>query len=188
MVSKRFGRPNVTSIRLAVPTLRPRSLERRWPISLAGFSYAPGALLPLHNPARIAEDWAVVNSFRRRIGLAFAPGYHPNDFIVLSSDGYEARYETFLENFHRFRAYWRGDRQTQGGFDGELKTFPLPFSVICRYGPRRIQIHRVFKQPADLARIFSRQCWFKTRVCWQSEFRCIARNSPAIIPNGLRGR
>ncbi|QSB22135.1 LLM class flavin-dependent oxidoreductase [Curtobacterium sp. 24E2] len=46
---------------------------------------------PLSHPARIAEDWAMVDNISRgRAGISFASGWHPNDF-VLSRHPFEER-------------------------------------------------------------------------------------------------
>ena len=41
-------------------------------------------MLPLHNPIRVAEDWAVVDNLSGgRVGLSFASGWHVNDFALM---------------------------------------------------------------------------------------------------------
>src|SRR6185369_2462818 len=65
-----YPNPAVTSAALAVLTKR---------IHLR----AGSVVLPLHNPLRIAEDWAVIDNLSGgRIGLSFASGWHPNDFVL----------------------------------------------------------------------------------------------------------
>src|SRR5206468_8221040 len=42
---------------------------------------AGSVVLPLHNPIRIAEEWAVVDNLSGgRVELSFAPGWNPGDF------------------------------------------------------------------------------------------------------------
>src|SRR5262249_13263842 len=42
---------------------------------------AGSVVLPLHNPIRVAEEWAVVDNLSGgRVDLAFAAGWNPNDF------------------------------------------------------------------------------------------------------------
>lgn len=44
---------------------------------------AGSCVLPLHHPARIAEEWAVVDNLSGgRAGLAFASGWMPEDFVL----------------------------------------------------------------------------------------------------------
>ena len=40
-------------------------------------------MLPLHSPIRVAEEWAVVDNISRgRVGISFAAGWQPNDFVL----------------------------------------------------------------------------------------------------------
>src|SRR5262249_41347167 len=41
---------------------------------------AGSCVLPLHNPIRIAEEWALVDNLSNgRVGISFASGWQPND-------------------------------------------------------------------------------------------------------------
>ena len=41
-------------------------------------------VLPLHNPIRVAEEWAVVDNLSGgRVGLSFASGWHAGDFALM---------------------------------------------------------------------------------------------------------
>ena len=44
---------------------------------------AGSVVLPLHHPIRVAEEWAVVDNLSRgRVGISFASGWQPNDFVL----------------------------------------------------------------------------------------------------------
>jgi alkanesulfonate monooxygenase SsuD/methylene tetrahydromethanopterin reductase-like flavin-dependent oxidoreductase (luciferase family) len=43
---------------------------------------AGSVVLPLHHPIRVAEEWALVDKLSKgRVGISFASGWHPNDFV-----------------------------------------------------------------------------------------------------------
>ena len=69
---------------------------------------AGSVVLPLHHPARIVEEWSVVdNCSEGRAGLAFASGWHPNDFILTSND-YENRKTDLFDQIETVRDLWEG--------------------------------------------------------------------------------
>ena len=48
---------------------------------------AGSVVLPLHDPIRVAEEWAVVDNLSGgRVGLSFASGWHANDFVFQPDD------------------------------------------------------------------------------------------------------
>ena len=70
---------------------------------------AGSVVLPLHHPIRVAEEWSMVDNLSNgRVGVAFASGWHPNDF-VLRPDGYERRRDSLPEQIDQVRRLWRGD-------------------------------------------------------------------------------
>lgn len=70
---------------------------------------AGSVVLPLHHPARVAEEWAVVDSLSNgRVGLAFATGWHARDF-ALAPERYEGRKRDLPEAIAAVRALWRGE-------------------------------------------------------------------------------
>src|SRR5277367_4346537 len=74
-----YGSPSVTGAALAVITKR---------IAIR----AGSVVLPLQNPLRVAEEWAMVDNLSNgRVAIAAASGCHVNDF-VLSSDTFKNRY------------------------------------------------------------------------------------------------
>src|SRR6266851_5085523 len=54
---------------------------------------AGSVVMPLHNPIRVAEEWAMVDNLSGgRVGISFASGWHPNDF-ALFPENYDRRQE-----------------------------------------------------------------------------------------------
>jgi natural product biosynthesis luciferase-like monooxygenase protein len=90
---------------------------------------AGSVVLPLHNPIRVAEEWSVVDNLSRgRVAIAFASGWHSNDF-VFAPENYAARKETMLAGIESVRKLWRGDALTVtdgAGHELEVKIFPRP--------------------------------------------------------------
>ncbi len=90
---------------------------------------AGSVVLPLHDPLRVAEEWAVVdNASQGRTGIAFASGWHFNDF-VLAPDRYARRKESMLEQIEAVQRLWRGEPVTRcngAGQDIEVRVFPRP--------------------------------------------------------------
>ncbi|MBE8524853.1 LLM class flavin-dependent oxidoreductase [Amycolatopsis sp. H6(2020)] len=90
---------------------------------------AGSVVAPLHHPARIAEEWAVVDNISGgRVGLSFASGWHASDF-VLSPDSYADRRRLVVEHAEQVRALWRGEEMS--GKDGagtlqRFRTYPRP--------------------------------------------------------------
>ena len=70
---------------------------------------AGSVVLPLHEPLRIAEEWAVVDRLSNgRAGVSFAPGWHPTDF-ALRPEGYADRRELMFQGIDTVRRLWRGE-------------------------------------------------------------------------------
>jgi len=90
---------------------------------------AGSVVLPLHDPLRVAEEWAVVDNLSEgRVEISFAPGWNPGDF-VLQPDHYDRRYEIMYENIRIMERLWSG--QTVERTDGtgqtiSLRTYPKP--------------------------------------------------------------
>jgi natural product biosynthesis luciferase-like monooxygenase protein len=65
---------------------------------------------PLHHPVRIAEEWAVVDNLSGgRVGVSFASGWHPDDF-VLAQEPYGERRKTLMRTVEQVRRLWAGER------------------------------------------------------------------------------
>ncbi len=90
---------------------------------------AGSVVIPLHNPLRVAEEWAMVDNLSGgRVGVSFASGWHPNDF-ALFPENYAQRSEIMYRNIEIVRKLWRGEAVQIKGGDGnlvEIKTYPPP--------------------------------------------------------------
>jgi amino acid adenylation domain-containing protein/natural product biosynthesis luciferase-like monooxygenase protein len=111
-----YPNPSVLSAALAMVT---RRIELR----------AGSVVLPLHNPLRVAEEWAVVDRLSGgRVGLSFASGWVPDDF-VLAPDAYADRHRVMLDGVAQVRRLWRGEAVvlTNGvGQRTEVRALPRP--------------------------------------------------------------
>jgi len=86
-------------------------------------------VLPLHHPARVAEEWAVVDSISGgRAGVAFAAGWQPNDF-VLRPEAYADHKAVMTRDIEVVRRLWRGEAVELPGVNGRMvpvRTLPRP--------------------------------------------------------------
>ncbi|TMC17580.1 MAG: amino acid adenylation domain-containing protein [Chloroflexi bacterium] len=90
---------------------------------------AGSVVLPLHNPIRITEEWAVVDNLSHgRVGIAFASGWHAHDF-VFAPDKYVQRKEIMQQDIETVHKLWRGETITVQGGTGDpitVRTLPRP--------------------------------------------------------------
>ncbi len=90
---------------------------------------AGSVVLPLHNPIRVAEDWALVDNLSNgRVGMSIASGWHPNDFS-LAPENYSERKQVMIDSLQTVRKLWRGDsvEVTNGaGQQVSVSTLPRP--------------------------------------------------------------
>ncbi|MCU0621300.1 MAG: LLM class flavin-dependent oxidoreductase [Gemmatimonadales bacterium] len=102
--------------------------------ALAGITHrvrirAGSVVLPLHHPARVAEDWAVVDNLSHgRVDLGFAAGWQPNDF-VLRPEAYAEHKQVMLRDIEVVRKLWRGEAVAFPGVTGRpvaVRTLPRP--------------------------------------------------------------
>ncbi|MET8756375.1 MupA/Atu3671 family FMN-dependent luciferase-like monooxygenase [Lentzea sp. NPDC004782] len=111
-----YPNPSVTSAAVAAVTER---------ISIRAGSVVPA----LHHPLRIAEEWAVVDNLSRgRVGISFASGWDPVDF-VLRPETYADRRKVVLDAVHQVRSLWRGESlQTLDGLGKAVavRSYPRP--------------------------------------------------------------
>ncbi|KXU32649.1 hypothetical protein A0J57_08855 [Sphingobium sp. 22B] len=110
-----YPNPAVTGAALAAITSR---------VQIRGGS----VVLPLHHPARVAEEWSVVDNISNgRVGIAFASGWQPNDFL-LRPEAYADRNAGLLRDMETVRALWRGETRRFDGPVGpaEVRTLPRP--------------------------------------------------------------
>ncbi len=118
-----YANPSVTGAALAVITKN---------VSIRSGS----CVSPLHHPIRIAEEWAMVDNLSDgRVGLSFASGWQPNDFVIRpESYGTKERpraKDVMLEQIEIVRKLWRGEKVE----------FPNPFGdmVPIQTLPRPVQ-------------------------------------------------
>ncbi len=111
-----FPNPSVLSAAIAAGTER---LQIR----------AGSVVLPLHDPLRVAEEWALVDNLSGgRAGVSFASGWHANDF-VLKPGAYQDRQEVMRRGIDAVRRLWRGEAlRLPNGAGGEIdvRIFPRP--------------------------------------------------------------
>ncbi|MBV9600758.1 MAG: LLM class flavin-dependent oxidoreductase [Chloroflexi bacterium] len=111
-----YGSPSVTGAALAVVTRR---------ISIR----AGSVVLPLQNPLRVAEEWAMIDNLSHgRVAIAAASGWHVNDF-VLAPDTYECRYEDMYAKIEVIQRLWRGEQLSMpngAGTKTQIGILPAP--------------------------------------------------------------
>jgi len=111
-----YPNPSVMSSALAVLTQR---VQIR----------AGSVVMPLHNPVRVAEEWALVDNLSKgRVGIAFASGWHSDDFVFFP-ENYADRKEAMMRGIEDVKRLWRGDSVKMKGGSGndtEVKIYPRP--------------------------------------------------------------
>jgi natural product biosynthesis luciferase-like monooxygenase protein len=90
---------------------------------------AGSVVLPLNDPIRVAEEWAVVDNLSRgRIELSFAPGWNAEDFALMPNQ-YARRYEAMYQGIEVVQKLWAGQliEATDGcGKKIRIRTYPTP--------------------------------------------------------------
>jgi len=93
---------------------------------------AGSCVAPLHHPARIAEEWAVIDNLTNgRVGLAIASGWQPDDFVLRPENTPPANKPAMYAAIDQLRQLWRGDAvefPTQDGTPFAVVTQPRPVS------------------------------------------------------------
>ena len=111
-----FPSPAVLSASLAAHTKRVRLR-------------AGSVVLPLNDPLRVAEEWAMVDNLSGgRVDLALATGWDADSF-VLAADNYPRRHQVLFEYAHQLMHLWSGGgltRRNGTGAMGEVRTYPRP--------------------------------------------------------------
>jgi natural product biosynthesis luciferase-like monooxygenase protein len=112
-----FPNPSVISAALAMMTQR---IQLR----------AGSLISPLHNPIRIAEEWAVVDQLSAgRVGVSFGSGWNVDDFVFFP-ERYETRHELIFDQIEMVQSLWRGETLAQRNSYGKevrVKLVPQPF-------------------------------------------------------------
>ncbi len=89
-------------------------------------------VMPLQNPLRVAEEWSMVDNLSNgRVSLSFAPGWHPDDF-VLYPEKYVNKKEIMWRDIQILQKLWQGESvELQGGDDNlvKIQTFPRPLQT-----------------------------------------------------------
>src|SRR5262249_17974820 len=90
---------------------------------------AGSCVLPLHNPVRAAEDWALVDNLSNgRVGVSLASGWQPNDF-VLAPEAFADRKNIMVRGIDTLRRLWRGETLSLPNPHGQavaIRTLPRP--------------------------------------------------------------
>jgi natural product biosynthesis luciferase-like monooxygenase protein len=90
---------------------------------------AGSVVIPLHHPVRVAEEWAVVDNLSGgRVGISFASGWQPNDFLLRPENYAEAK-RVMARDLETVRRLWRGESVTLEnplGKPTEIRTLPRP--------------------------------------------------------------
>ncbi|MGN9766445.1 MupA/Atu3671 family FMN-dependent luciferase-like monooxygenase [Micromonospora sp. SD12] len=115
-----YPNPSVIAAALAVATER---------IQIRAGSVA----LPLHHPARIAEEWSVVDNLSHgRVAISAASGWHPDDFVLAPGDGaqvYQDRKNVMFSRLETVQRLWAGETVEMPGITGTptaVRTLPRP--------------------------------------------------------------
>ncbi|MGV9267972.1 MupA/Atu3671 family FMN-dependent luciferase-like monooxygenase [Kitasatospora sp. NPDC003701] len=91
------------------------------------------AVLPLHHPVRVAEEWSVVDNLSGgRVGLGCASGWHPNDFLFFP-DRYGTHKQLMHQQVDTIRALWRGEPyrgRSGNGEEIEVHLHPRPLQEL----------------------------------------------------------
>ncbi len=92
-----FPNPSVAAAAVAVLT---RNINIR----------AGSCVAPLHHPARIAEEWAVVDNLSKgRVGIAIASGWQSDDFLLRPENRPPANKPAMFETINTLKRLWRGE-------------------------------------------------------------------------------
>ncbi|SDY49677.1 MupA/Atu3671 family FMN-dependent luciferase-like monooxygenase [Citreimonas salinaria] len=88
---------------------------------------------PLHHPARIAEEWAVIDNLTNgRAGMAIASGWQPDDFVLRPENAPPDNKPATEQALDQVRRLWRGEAVEFPRADGSLHavvTQPRPVSA-----------------------------------------------------------
>ncbi len=90
---------------------------------------AGSCVLPLHHPARVAEEWGLVDNLSNgRVGISFASGWHPNDFALRPENFANAK-QVLIRDVETVRKLWRGETVEFDGPKGKVAVRTLPRPV-----------------------------------------------------------
>jgi phthiocerol/phenolphthiocerol synthesis type-I polyketide synthase D len=90
---------------------------------------AGSVVLPLHDPVRVAEEWSMVDNLSGgRVGVSFASGWNPADFIFFP-ERYANRHDELFAAVPVVQRLWRGETVVGRGGDGRevpVRILPRP--------------------------------------------------------------
>lgn len=93
---------------------------------------AGSVVAPLHHPARIAEEWSVIDNLTNGgAGLAFASGWQPDDFVLRPENTPPDNKPAMYDAIDKVRRLWRGEAVEFPRKDGDMHaviTQPRPVS------------------------------------------------------------
>jgi natural product biosynthesis luciferase-like monooxygenase protein len=114
-----YPNPSVTGAAVAAVT---RNLSVR----------AGSCVAPLHHPARVAEEWAVIDNLTNgRAALGIASGWQPHDFVLRPENAPPNNKSAMYDTIEKLRALWRGEEVAFPMADGtphKVMTQPRPVS------------------------------------------------------------
>ncbi|WP_261566776.1 MupA/Atu3671 family FMN-dependent luciferase-like monooxygenase [Frankia gtarii] len=94
---------------------------------------AGSVAVPLHHPARIAEEWAVVDNLSGgRVAISAASGWHPVDFVLAPGDrtaAHAERRDVLFERMEVIQRLWAGESIDFPGVTGDVAVRTLPRPV-----------------------------------------------------------
>ncbi len=95
---------------------------------------AGSCVAPLHHPARIAEEWAVIDNLTNgRVGLAIASGWQPDDFVLRPENTPPENKPAMYAAIDQLRKLWAGESvefPTKDGTPFAVVTQPRPVSKV----------------------------------------------------------
>lgn len=90
---------------------------------------AGSVVMPLSHPIRVAEAWSVVDNLSNgRVGISFASGWQPNDFVLMPQNFANAK-QAMFDGIDAVKRLWRGEKVSFPGATGtdvEVATLPRP--------------------------------------------------------------
>ena len=90
---------------------------------------AGSVVLPIHHPIRIVEEWAVVDNLSHgRVGISFASGWNPNDFVFVP-EKFANRHQELFDGLDVIKKLWQGELITTTNGQGnqiQIRTYPTP--------------------------------------------------------------
>jgi natural product biosynthesis luciferase-like monooxygenase protein len=92
---------------------------------------AGSCVAPLHSPIRIAEDWSIVDNLSNgRVGIAFASGWAPTDFVIQPQNFKDAK-QIMFTHLETVRQLWKGETLEFDGPNGKVpvRTLPRPIQA-----------------------------------------------------------